>query len=884
MVLDACNGAIAAAIGRELSDREKAAVSRRTLELKRKIDMAGNDPLAMESVLGKFAQDIQTQKLIQQRQSAINFRIAQTKDALRKSTQFAQDAPDEFARGQFVQSQKNYFGAKASLGTAVGREADAKTSAFEADLKKAGLFDYAFKSGDDKNIWLARQALNDPAADPAKLSAQYGSQAVQFAQIAAKHQEALRAEQNLAGAWIGRNPDYVTSQTHMPYLLGRAGENNFGSPEAFTAWHDDLGRLDWNKSFDGDLANASPAERTKRLNSVWTQFVAGKHLNFEDAGFGVGAQNLAKKVSQERQLNFQTPSDAYDYWNKYGKQGSVAESIWHDVESGARNVAIMREWGPNAKQNIAAYFDRWNKELVDAGNVKGSQALNAAQNKIEKQYLPTLTDQIGHPDSGFAAHYLQAARQTLLMAKIGASLPSNMGDTVLKASYTQRAGGSFLPELFKSAGRMFTGLSKNDQNTLAQEYAIRLNHTMTPLGANYNELAGTGALSKYVSRVMQISGHSWWSNTFRTGNLAADGFRYQSMAGKEFEQLPQGTQDLMSQFGISKNHWDIMRRSDPLELDDRGTKIMAPSQIRAMDPSEFKSVANGTTDATLKRARDETADRFRNMMGELADTATSAPNRNMRAIINAPAVSMQPWQQELYRSFFGLKGFVGNYMRNHLGGIAMGQDANPNNVGWGRAMARTLTGQNGGKPLAQMASLIAGGVGLGYVKDYLKDFIDGKSPEDPTNFQGGINSSGMDAMKRAFLFQSFGLLSDYVLAPGGGAQQDVWDKVGGLMGPELGEMGKFVDNTTRTGYHLGKWAADSDYTNDDFYKDFGKDAAAWTTQVYHDIPGNNLIWSKAATDYAVLDQLLEMENPGYKQRNAQRLQKTGQTMLLGGGQ
>jgi hypothetical protein len=225
-----------------------------------------------------------------------------------------------------------------------------------------------------------------------------------------------------------------------------------------------------------------------------------------------------------------------------------------------------------------------------------------------------------------------------------------------------------------------------------------------------------------------------------------------------------------------------------------------------------------------------------------------------------------------------LKGFVSNYMRNHLGGIAMGNDANPMNVGWGKAMARTLTGQNGTSSFKQMASLIAGGVGMGYLKDYLKDIVDGKTPEDPT--------SG-DAFKRAMLFQSFGLLSDYVLAPGGGANQSVWDKIGGLMGPEISETGELVDNLTKTGTHLGKWAFDHDYSNDDFYRDFGKDQASWTQQLYHDVPGNNLIWTKWATDYAVLDNLLEMENPGYKQRLAERRAKTGQQSWLGkivGGQ
>jgi hypothetical protein len=206
MALEACNDAIAAAIGRELSDREKASISRKALELKRKIDAAGGDPLAMESVLGEFGKGIATDIAVKKRNAAINFRVAQTQDAARRSVDFADQAPGEYARGKFVQSQKNYFGAKASLGTAVGREAHQRTSAFTADLIKAGLHDYAFKSGDDKNIWMARAALNDPKADPGALAKQYGKDAVAVAQIMEKHQEAVRADRNLAGCVDSAEP------------------------------------------------------------------------------------------------------------------------------------------------------------------------------------------------------------------------------------------------------------------------------------------------------------------------------------------------------------------------------------------------------------------------------------------------------------------------------------------------------------------------------------------------------------------------------------------------------------------------------------------------------------------------------------------------------
>jgi hypothetical protein len=64
--------------------------------------------------------------------------------------------------------------------------------------------------------------------------------------------------------------------------------------------------------------------------------------------------------------------------------------------------------------------------------------------------------------------------------------------------------------------------------------------------------------------------------------------------------------------------------------------------------------------------------------------------------------------------------------------------------------------------------------------------------------------------------------------------------------------------------------------------DFGKDSASWTGTLYHSIPGNNLLWTKWATDYFVLDNLMDMLNPGYKDRLKQRAaDKQGQNFWIG---
>lgn len=894
MALDACNDAIAAALGRELTDREKGAVSRRALELKRRIDAAGGDALAVQSVLGDFGSDIANKTAIQRRNAAINYRVGQEKDAYRASVDFAKAAPAEVAKGQFVQSQKNYFGAKASLGTAQAREAYQRTMAYNADLMKSNVYDYAYKSGDDKNIWMARAALNDPAADVGALTKKYGKDAVTAAQIMEKHQEAARSERNLAGAWISRTPDYVTTRVHDPYSIARAGGNKFGSDDSFASWASDLKDMDWDRSFGGEFKNAPDASRLTRLKSQWNQFVAGKHLNFSDGGgAGMGSQNLGARASHEREIIFKTPEAEYNYWQTHGKTNSVAESVTHDLSRAGRDIATMREWGPNARANITSYLNRWERDVNEGSGPAALKSFQAMRKSIETRYLPALFDEISSPESG-ASHWIATLRQAIMAAKTGASLPASLaGDPILRASYAMRyagdAGstGSFLSEWGKAYGGLFRGVAKEDRANVAAEWGIRLHDMNMPLGVEYTERAGTGAMAKWTQMAMKTFGHSWVNNRQRVNHLAAEGFRDYTFRDKAFADLPDGRRQLMQQFGITDKMWDIIRRSEPMPL-QRGQSVLAPSAIRAMDASEFKDVANGDSEGALKRARDLVADRYRNMHGELADTAVSEPNRNLRAILYGPSAAFTPWQRELYRSFFGLKNFMFNFMRNHLGGIALGQDADPRNVGWGRAMVRTMVGANGGSAMKMMATMLFFGQMMGYARNAVGDVVNGKTPENPFDFSsksGNItDSTGFEAAGKAFSFQTLGLLSDFIISRGSRPNADLWDRIGGMAGPEVEAVGESVDDLSRLGVHLGKFALDHNYTSDDFYRDFRKDAGNMANTVYHSIPGNNLIWTKWATDAYLLDNMMEAINPGYKARLQQRAQKNGQTMLLGGGQ
>jgi hypothetical protein len=416
-----------------------------------------------------------------------------------------------------------------------------------------------------------------------------------------------------------------------------------------------------------------------------------------------------------------------------------------------------------------------------------------------------------------------------------------------------------------------SGLSVEAQRNLAAEAGIRLESAHMPLDPNMADHVGFGQLAGFNQQVMKMTGHSWWSNRVRTNSMAADAFRHWTHRDSALQDLPVGMQRAFRQFGIDENGWDIIRKTNAEDLGN-GNKAFLPSNILEHDQSEFATLAKVDTEAARIRARNDLGASYRNLLGELADRSTSAPSIANQANLGMGAVPAGTLQGELYRGALQLKGFAFNYMRNHIGRELLGYSQNK--MGFGEAMATMLKGTTpgGASARAGLAKLIATGVGFGYISNTLRDVATGKTVEDPTGEHWG------DAMKRAFVRQSFGLYSDFLLAEVP-ANTSFWERVGRMSGPEMGFASDSFNTLTRLGTHTYDALANGKDETDNFYKDAQKGFQT----VYRNTPGTSLFWTKWALDYSVLNNISEELNPGYQQRLMDRAQKErGQSYMIGG--
>lgn len=870
-----CAPAIEAKLGRPLEDREKGQLARQAGGLLRKMQGAKTSAEA-EAILKDYTDRIKAQAIIAKRTAAMNFLARQKKMAYRSSTDFVEKNPADGMIGMFRGSLYDYEGSKRSLAQLAYHEGQARSGAFLADLQDGKLFDYAMSGKDDDNIGQAIWAIQN-GKDPLA----FGKDAAAVAKVITDHQEAGRLAMNAAGANIEKNNDRLFRRTHDAYKISRAGGNPFGSDASFQAWlkQGNFDHMDWSKAFDGELQYSTVAEQTKRLKSLFTQFASGEHLNWstESSGAAKGWGNISSKLSSQRELVWDDPKYDVAYDRAFGRGSSIAEGVWNQLASMGKDIGIMREWGPNPEMNLTRFKDDWSKELVEQGRAADQQALEKAFRDEMGNTWNLLRKPPAHPSDGIFARTFAAVRQTTGTAAIGMSMFSNIGDLPLRASQlAMYSDGGVMKNLASDTAHMMTGvgLDKEAQRALAVEAGIRLESAHMPLDPNHAPNIGFDNLAKFNQWVMKMSGHAAWSNRIRTNSLAADAYRYANMQSKAFTDLDEGAQRALRQFGISDAQWDVIRHIQPSDMGN-GEKGLVTSDILQADPMLFKNLASADTDAARVRIRADIAASYRNMMGEMADRATSAPSIANQAVMQMGRVPANTLVGELMRGALQLKGFAFNYMRNHLGRELYGYAQNK--MGFGEAMKTMLTGSTpgGASARAGLAKLIATGIGFGYISNTLRDVATGKTVEDPTG------DHWKDAMGRAVTRQSLGLYSDFLMAaisPDAGQNSSLFDRVGDLTGPEFGFANDLYTNLHALENHAVNAANGKDET-DNFYKD----AQRTFGTLYRNTPGTSLFWTKGALDYLILNNFSEELNPGYQQRLMDRAQQTrGQSYLMGG--
>lgn len=689
-----------------------------------------------------------------------------------------------------------------------------------ADFRKAGAelnADLLRWAQLHENELAIRQALRgEKVADP--LAARAG-------EILNKYLDRARLAENAQGSWIGRLDDYGGGQSHDARKVfraaGRTPKNAAETEAAFQAWRDFAAPL---MDRERILAGLDHADFDRFLRETWNAIAADRWDAAEGGAFTglhhfIGPMNLAKRHSEaHRVIHFKDAAAAQAYNDRFGN-GSLFESVLGRLERSARATALMERLGPNPEAMLQRLRGEYAKAAEAAGDVIGARDL--AQKKIDHidnlfAEVTGATRQAANKDMAYWASGLRAIES---MSKLGAATLSSFGDIATVAAELRYQGRGFLDSYAEALGGLLRGRGAGETRILADLVGVGMDGIVGGVHARFHSTDGAvGRTSRLLNLFFRFNGLNWWTDAHKTtaGLVTA---RYFALNREHaWANLPAEAQRLLTQYGIGRDGWNVLRKGAVRKGDD-GTEFLVAEAIRALPDEAFALAGREAADARTNLARQYAA-----LIVDRADFAVPTPGARERAMMNF-GTERGTVLGEALRFVMQFKAFP----------LAM----------ISKVAGREIAAAGGwnASAMMRMGELILQLTAMGYLGMAAKDAIRGKEPPDPLN---------VNTMYRAMTQGGgLGIYGDFI----------------------LGEHDRFGRSPAETA--LGPVFG----TGGDIVKLLNKairgeaDAAEGLRFAVQNTPFLNLFYVRPALDYFVLHPIYESLKPGYTARIQREAEK-----------
>jgi hypothetical protein len=660
-----CIQTISAAIGRKLSNEEIRNIAdeveaRITSKLKRgefreDAALSAGRQLAGEELLAA---------LIEKRNAAINIRVRQAVDL-----RIAPEKEAEGIRAILTGAHGVFAGAARSIDAMRHGLFAERIGGMIADLKREGLMNALMRRDKnfDRDVAVELWALREPSsARPT-----HNPQAYATAQILNKYQEALRGDLNNAGAWIGKQDNYVVRQSHD--MLKVRGD---GSAAAFQTWREVIEpKLD-ERTFDGR------PDRTEFLRNVWKALSSGVHEIAKSetmAGF-TGPGSLAKRVSHERLLHFKGPDAWFDYNEQFGK-GAVIDAVGSAIEKGTRDLALMRTLGTNPEAMYQAVRD---KAIAEALNREDFRTVDRLKGQTNDKIMAVLTGAADIPAHTTWAKIGSTVRVLESMSKLGGVVLSSIPDLAVNAAMLRHNG---VP-LFEAYARQMHGLLPMgpERREIADMLGVGIDHMLGTVMHRFQAEDGAlGKMSAAARTFYRLTGLTYWTDSLKASSGLMLSSNLAERAGTAFGSLNSRFQATLLRYGIDEAEWAKLAAEKQIAADGRHYILPAHVQDR------------------------ELADKLSTYITDQVREGMTEPTAFNRVIATGGLQRGTGWGEGV-RLIMQFKQYAITYLDRTVG----------------RELYR-----GEGKDVGGLAHLIVATTALGYLSMTLKELAKGRNPRSP---------------------------------------------------------------------------------------------------------------------------------------------------------
>lgn len=706
------------------------------------------------------------------------------------------------------------------------------------ELETAGVGKLFRTGAMDHETWLALHAIGD--ANEAAIHASLPPEAVTIAKVVDRWQERARKDANDAGAWIMRAHNFVTNRTHNAERIEKMGLAAYKQLAYDTM---DIPRM---------LAMRGMSDADEMLTRLYENLTSKIHgtRNTDEMLAGVGTHNIARGLSQSRNVYFQSGEKSWRYNREAGgpnrplggggifgaylpNNQTLASAVIGQMERMSSATGIMRVLGPNPEttvQGVIADLQQKAKKVNAQGvnDIANLRALEGAEEKIDK-FLAAADGRANRIMSYAGARTGQNLRTLAKLSKLGMMLFSQLSDIAIHGAGTRYQGRGFLTGMKDMVSGLGTSLADPDRRRLAAHLGIFVDQFQGEM-MRAGSFDLPGHMSQMTQWFMKWNGSQWWNSHGRYAAAAGMSNFMAEESGKAFAQLTPDFQRVLGQYNIKAADWDVIRRAQQEMVDGRG-----------------HITAEAIADRTV-------ADKLSLMITDQTDFMQLEPSRKTQSMTllmsGAPAGTL--WG-EMIRAMMLFKSFSVAYTERIVGRELFGRGFE-HDAGLARDAMGAL--RNGQGEAFGLVNLILWSTLAGYGSMTLKDIAKGQTPRDitPKTFFAAMVQGGGAGIYGDFLFGSVNRFGGHTLDT--------------LAGPVIGTAAGGIDWWLKVRGELEKGEVKPDV------------AAGVLKGIVNNTPGTNLFWTKWAVDYLLMYRMQEWLNPGHLQRVERQMREDGRAFLV----
>lgn len=389
----------------------------------------------------------------------------------------------------------------------------------------------------------------------------------------------MRLMFNEAGGIIPKLDNWGLPHSHSRSAISRAG---------FDRWFDETSpKIDWSKMDDRmtgrpfqEAGGAPPSLEIQRrfLKEIFDNIAYGRDAKEAVYGRPKGAATY-KKHAEHRVLAFKSADDWMAYNKAFGT-GDALKSLMGHVHRMARDITLMREFGPNPGLGIEYKAQLWRKTGRDKGDTFfADKAAADAQRAIRMFKVMSGGPQAESPMMDWIATFMSSTRHVLTSALLDRAVVASMSDLNTMRLAAQSIGMNPTNIVARQIGAL-KSLSR-DELLRAQWVADTMADAGTALARFQQDVAPAEIAERLSSAAMRVQGLSQWTDRARATFYQEMSGYLASQAGKGLADLDVPLRSLLERHRVSADDWAAFMDDATLFKADNGATFAMPMYWRA---------------------------------------------------------------------------------------------------------------------------------------------------------------------------------------------------------------------------------------------------------------------------------------------------------------